>query len=104
MNGMREIVDFMERAEKDSRLGPLHISLYVAILYCWYRQGGGGPARVSGKELMPLAKIGGLTPMYRSLRELHAFGYIQYQPSFNSLEKSKVYLPLCETMGYRCKT
>lgn len=103
MKEAREIMDFMERVEKDSRLGPMHVSLYLAILYCWFRQGRAGPARVSGKELMPLAKIGGMTPMYKYLRELHDFGYIEYRPSHNPTKKSKVYLPLLETMGYQWK-
>lgn len=103
MKEVREITGFMERAGKDPRLGPLHLSLYLAILYCWVQQGGEGPVKVSGKELMPLAKIGGPTPMYRCLRELHAFGYIDYRPSFNPAAKSKVYLPLLETMGYQWK-
>lgn len=38
----------MERAEKDPRLGPMHVSLYLAILYCLLRQGGKRPARVTG--------------------------------------------------------
>lgn len=100
---VRAISDFMERAEKDSRLGPMHISLYMAILYCWMRQGGEGPARVSGKELMPISKIGGPRPMYKSLQELHEFGYIEYAPSYNAREKSRIYLPLLETLGYRWK-
>jgi len=99
MREMREITDFMERAARDPRLGPLHVSLYLAILYWWVRQGGEGPAQVSARELMPLAKIGGPTPMYKTLRELHSFGYIEYQPSFNPQEKSSIYLPLLETMG-----
>ena len=103
MREVREITDFMERAEKDARLGPMHVSLYLAILYCWLRQGGVGAARVNRKELMPLAKIGGPTPLYKYLRELHEFGYIEYQPSFNPGEKSKVFLPLLETMGYQWK-
>lgn len=100
MKEVREVTDWMDRMAKDGRLGPMHVSLYVAILYCWLRQGGSGPARVSGRELMPLAKIGGLRPMYRCLRELHEFGYIVYQPSYNPADKSKVFLPLLETMGY----
>lgn len=103
MKEVREISDFMERAEKDSRLGPAHISLYLAILFCWLRQGGAGPARVSGRELMPLSKIGGYTPMYKYLRELHQFGYIVYQPSMSPKGKTRVYLPLVETMGYQWK-
>jgi hypothetical protein len=103
MREVREITDFMERATKDTRLGPMHVSLYLAILYCWLEQGAAGPARVSGRELMPLAKIGGLTPLYKALRELHTYGYIEYWPSYNAMEKSKVYLPMLETMGYQWK-
>ena len=87
-------MDFLEHAEKDARLGPLHISLYMAIFYRWIQRGGKGPVQASAKELMPLAKIGGSTPMYRTLRDLHAFGYIEYQPSYNPQQKSKLYLPM----------
>jgi len=103
MEEFREITDFMDRVEKDARLGPMHISLYLAILYCWLRQGGEGPAKVSGRDLMPLAKIGGPVPMYKSLRQLHEFGYIEYRPSFNRWTKSEIYLPLMETLRYRSK-
>jgi len=90
------IKNFVERAEKDSRLGPMHLSLYLAIFYCWLIQGGEGPARVSGKELMSIAKIGELGSLYKSLRELHEYGYIGYRPSYNAREKSSVLLPLLE--------
>jgi len=93
------ITDFMERAKRDPRLGPLHISLYVAILYCWLRQGREVPVRVSARELMPISKIGGLRPMYRSLRELHEFGYIEYHPSYSPKGESWVYLPPLGSMG-----
>jgi hypothetical protein len=92
MKEVWELTDFMQRAKKDPRLGPMHISLYMAILYCWLQQGEYGPARVSAKELMPIAKIGGFRSMYKTLRQLHVYGYIQYHPSFNRMEKSKVYL------------
>ena len=103
MKVVTEITDFLERAEKDSRLGPLHIGLYVSILYYWLKQGGRGPARVTGKELMPLSKICGYTPMYKTLRELHGWGYIDYKPSHSMTDKSKIYLPLLEKMGYQWK-
>jgi len=98
-----EITVFMERASKDPRLGPLHVSLYFAIVLCWLRQGAEGPAKVSRKDLMQIAKISGRSPMFDSLRELHEYGYIEYHRSFDSRKKNRVYLPLMETMGYRCR-
>ena len=103
MEGFAEITGFMERAERDARLGPMHISLYLAIMYSWIRQGREEFVKVTGRELMPLAKIGGLTPMYKCLRELHDYGYIEYWPSHSQFEKSRVYLTLLATMRYRCK-
>ena len=103
MESLAEITSFMDRAEKDARLGPMHISLYVALLYRWIRQGKDEFVSVTGRELMPIAKIGGLTPMYKCLRELHQYGYIEYLPSHSQFEKSRVYLTLLATMRYRCK-
>jgi hypothetical protein len=103
MEGLTEITGFMERAERDARLGPMHISLYLAIIYSWIQQGGEEFVSVTGRELMPIAKIGGLTPMYKCLRELHEYGYIEYWPSHNQYQKSRVYLTLLATMRYRRK-
>lgn len=92
MGGIAEITGFMDRARGDPRIGPLHVSLYLAIVYCWVQQGSQGPALVSGRELRPLAKITGGTPFYRVIRQLNAYGYIVYEPSFNPAVKSKVFL------------
>jgi hypothetical protein len=83
---------FMERARVDPRVGPLHISLYTAVFYCWMRQGGDGPVETTAKELMPIAKIAGGTPFYRCIKQLHKYGYIVYEPSFNPAVKSRVWL------------
>ena len=93
MKEVNEISVFMEQARIDPRIGPLHISLYMAILYCWLEQGGSGPVLFTGKELRPIAKIAGETPFHRVIRQLHTYGYIVYEPSFNAAVKSRVYLP-----------
>lgn len=97
---MKEITDFVERARGDPRLGPAHFSVYMSVVYLWAQQGASGPARVCGRELSQVAKIVGTTPLYRRLRELHQFGYIVYEPSYNPAERSKVFLPLMEKWGY----
>ena len=83
---------FISKAHSDPRLGPAHISMYLAIWYCWREQGRNGPARVTWRDLAPVAKISGLTLIYKSLRELHEYGYIRYEPSHKSGDKSRVYL------------
>jgi hypothetical protein len=100
---VKAVMDFMGRVRTDGRLGPAHISVYMAVVYVWVEQGANGPAKVTGKELGALAKISGQTPLYRRLRELHDFGYIVYQPSFNPADRSRVFLTLMEKMRYLWK-
>lgn len=85
-----DILHFLEVAQRDPRIGPSHISLYLAIVYCWCQQGASGPVRFTARELMPIAKIAGATPFYRCLKELNLYGYVAYEPSFNPVEKSRV--------------
>jgi hypothetical protein len=92
MNEIPEIALFMEQARIDPRIGPLHISLYMAIFYFWIQQGRNGPVQFTAKELMPVAKIAGGTPFYRCIKQLHQYGYIVYEPSFNPWVRSKVIL------------
>ncbi len=75
----------------------------MAILYFWVEQGQSGPVKISGRELMPFAKVGRPKLLYSSLRMLHEAGYIVYEPSYNPAEKSKFFLPLLERMGYLWK-
>ena len=99
MNELSEISLFMERIQYDPRIGPLHISLYMAIVFCWAQQGRPERVQVSAKELKPVAKIAGGAPFYRCIRQLHRYGYIIYEPSFNPAVKSRIFLSLLESGG-----
>ena len=92
MNAAQEIALFMEQVGEDPRIGPMHISLYTAILYLWSVQGFDGPVIVSARTLMPVAKIAGPGPYHRSIRQLHEYGYIRYEPSCDPAKPSRVYL------------
>lgn len=81
----------MDRVVEDPRIGPLHVSLFTALLYLSCRQGGNAVA-VSARVLKPLAKIRGDGPYHRSMRQLHAYGYLTYLPSFDRRIPSKVIL------------
>lgn len=96
MNNVGEVSVFMERVQSDPRIGPLHISLYMAILFIWARQGRPVRVQVSARDLKPVAKIAGAAPFYRCMKQLHRYGYIVYEPSFNPSEKSRIVLPVVE--------
>ena len=92
MNSVEAIGQFMARALDDARIGPLHISVFVAIVYLQSVQGGGRCVEISARKLMPVAKIGGLAPYHRVIRQLHAYGYIKYEPSYNPEIPSRVFI------------
>lgn len=85
------VVDFVEAVSDDPRVGPLHISLYAAILFFYNKQDEMSPVSVFGKQLMVYAKISSSNTYHRIIRELHAYGYIHYIPSFNPFLGSLVY-------------
>ena len=93
---MRPILsDFFKAIENDPRIGVSHISLYCAILQFSEVPDDGLPVPIVSYELMKVAKISGLGTYHRCIRDLHSYGYIRYQPSYNHRKKSKVYLLNC---------
>lgn len=83
--------DFLCAVVDDPRLGPLHVSLYAAILHFYNAQEECAPVSVFSKQLMQHAKISSHDTYARYMRELHAYGYIYYVPSFNPYLGSLIY-------------
>lgn len=86
------IASFMEAVEEDPRISPVHISLYLAVVHWWAAQGGEDPVSFKARLLMPVAKIGGRALFCRTMRQLHEYGYLRYEPSFKPDEPSKVWV------------
>jgi hypothetical protein len=89
-----QVAAFFRKGLPDLRLRPQHISLYLAIL--WMSRGGPFSNRISitRGELMKIAKISSKATYHKCMRDLQSFGYIQYIPSYNSFEGSKIFLLL----------
>lgn len=83
---------FFKAIRRDARIGPSHIALYAALYWRWLQQGGADPVRGYSHELMPLAKLCSSGTYHRVLRELHAYGYLWYMPSYNRLRPSQIFL------------
>lgn len=73
---------------KDERTTLLHLCLYMTLLHVWGRQSYIEPFSTSRSELMKHSKINSIATYHRYLKELIAFGYISYQPSFHPNCKS----------------
>jgi hypothetical protein len=92
MNYIRQLSAALEKIDADSRITPFHISLYLALFRRWNLNFFRNPVSVSRDELMKQSKIGSVNTYIKCLKELDAFGYIQYKPSFNRHRGSLVYL------------
>jgi hypothetical protein len=90
---MAALSELLHPLLRDGRIGPAHISLYLAILQCKERVDKEMPFLIRREELMRLGKIRARTTYYRLLRDLDQWGHIEYWPSYKSAGKSKVFIP-----------
>jgi len=84
-------VQFQVKAEQDPRIGPVHISIYSALIILLVIQKQ-NPIRLFAREVMIRAKILGVATYHKTIRQLDQFGYIQYLPSCYHVTPSRVYL------------
>lgn len=90
MEAGKDIGAFIEIISEDPRIGPAHISLFIALLYLSERRG--NPVSVYGAELRRLAKINSKNSYYRIIRDLKAGNFIQVRPSYNPAIRSEIFL------------
>ena len=92
MNETEMLVKFIEAAKDDARIGVTHIGLYAALLTLWHERKRACPFLVFSYEVMPYCKLLGPATYHRNIRQLAAYGYIKYVPSYNHHRGSLVYL------------
>jgi hypothetical protein len=83
---------FYEAIGHDTRIGPVHVSVYMALLHLWGKQGYTSPIHIFSRDVMPLAKISGIATYYRALKELNKYGYIKYISTYDRILGSLVYM------------
>lgn len=94
MNLPAELYWFLKVVREDNRIGPIHISLYVAILQHWIVNERQNSIHIVPNDLMHQSKISGRNTYYKSIKELHKYGYILYKPSHNGLKGS--FITVCQ--------
>ena len=90
MNYIRHLTGFFEKVAGDQTLNPTHISLYIALFQFWNFNRFRNPISISRDEVMAISKISSKATYHKCLKNLHALGYIDYQPSFNPFRGSHV--------------
>ena len=92
MERLTPILAFYSKTKGDVRLLPTHQSLYLALFFLWRQSGCADLFTISRRELMPLARLQSIATYHKCIRELKSFGYIEYHPTYNYYEGSKVRL------------
>ncbi len=92
MGEIKELTSFYKAIRDDPRIGTTHISLYMALFQMYNLNGFKNPISVCRKRIMEVAKISGLATFHKGIKDLQDFGYIQYEPSYDSTISSQVSL------------
>jgi hypothetical protein len=98
MEPVKELSAFYANIRDDHRIGPTHISLYMAIFQLYNRNGFQNPVRTNRALLMGMAKIAGLATFHKCIQDLHELGYVQYVASHDHRVMSAVFIL---DLGYR---
>lgn len=92
MNYIKHLTGFFERVIRDDRLNPTHISLYIALFQYWNVNRFANPISISRGEVMRISKIASKATYHKCMKELHSYGYVRYDPSYNPFRGSLVHL------------
>jgi len=92
MEKIRELSFFYNAIKEDCRIGPSHISIYMALFQLYNLNGFQNPVYVSRRIVMELAKISGIATFHKCISDLGELGYIAYRPSYNPAYRSQVEL------------
>jgi hypothetical protein len=92
MNYIKQLTGFFERVSNDERLNPTHVSLYMSLFQYWNINRFQNPISITRHEVMRISKIYSKATYHKCMRELHTFGYLRYEPSYNPFRGSLVHL------------
>lgn len=83
----------LKRISTDKRLNATHVGLFSGLFVHWQRNGFKSPFAVTRRTLMAYSRIASIATYHKCIKELDAFGYIRYQPSYHPKQGSQIYWP-----------
>lgn len=93
MEQLKPLSDFFAAIEQDGRISITHIGIYAALLEYRAKMGNSNPIVAFSYDIMKIAKISSAMTYHKCVKDLNAYGYIRYEPSFNKNRGSKIYFP-----------
>lgn len=86
------IISMIDRMATDRRINVWHIGILLAIADLSYHEGGSNPVTVTRKLVMRLSHIRSLATYHKCIKQLQEYGYINYFPSYNYYDKTRIAL------------
>ncbi len=91
MDAVKQLKEFYSVIDQDARIGVTHISVYMALVRYCIHLGLNVPVPIDREQLMVYAKVSRKT-YNRRMIELHLYGYITYEPSWDPAVGSRIYI------------
>lgn len=82
----------IDRMVLDNRLRPVHMALSLALCHNWSLNQFQHSYRVTRNTLMKASRIRSTATYHKALRDLQAYGYVKYVPSYHPRQASEVVL------------
>ena len=92
MDRLQELMTLMDGLASDVRLKPTHISLCTALCHAWVRSNFQTFFQISRRKLMASSRIQSKATYHKVMKDLQAFGYLKYTPSYHPIKGSTVSL------------
>jgi hypothetical protein len=92
MAGLDFYKEYLIAVLTDDRLTPYHLTLIGVILMLSRESSIDVPVRVTRNKLMRMAHIQSPITYHKCIRQLQAFGYIRYMPSYHPALGSQISL------------
>ncbi len=90
VNYITHLNAILEMFYNDERIRQGHITLYIAFFYKWNRKFFKETLTINRELIMEKAKIKSKTTYHNHLRDLDAWGYLKYYPSYHPARGSKI--------------
>lgn len=85
-----DLAKILRLLEVDHRLNAWHISMLYAIIVLALKQKKKTAIRVSRSKIMALSHISTIPTYHKYFKDLQAFGYIIYRPSYHPIRHSEI--------------
>ncbi len=76
----------------DSRVNVWHLGMYMVFLYLSNQNNGERTITISRRRVMQLARFKSIATYHKCIKDLVAFGYIDYHPTYDYYQGTKVFL------------